>query len=188
MRTRLLVLLFALALCGCNTESPQPQETPTVPPPPEETSPPALASLSLIDSIYAPFFDLPPSYTRSAYADLDGDGEEEKVVLQGMVGEENGEPMWDDGQPWRVYVEEPDGTRTMVFLKWVQLGYADAMLTDAKPNPTLLIEIRSHNGLTLYEVRYDGPQQEQAQELVNSAFHPRSDFEGSPHFSKHFFR
>src|SRR5690606_15712646 len=44
-------------------------------------------------------------YSRSAEADLDGDGAPERVVLMARAEVMDGRPLWDDGQPWQVYVE-----------------------------------------------------------------------------------
>ncbi|MCG0239418.1 MAG: hypothetical protein L6E13_09500 [Firmicutes bacterium] len=95
-------------------------------------------------------------YHQETRADLDGDGAEEKLVVIARVGRPSGgqDYSWDDGQPWNVYVEEPDGTRTYVFADWVQLGQLNVGVTD--DGDVVILELAGA-GWTLYHVDYQGP-------------------------------
>src|SRR5687767_15703880 len=61
-------------------------------------------------------------FERRVLGDFDRDGAQETVVLIANVSKRNGELLWDDGQAWQLYVEEPDRTRTYVMSRIVQLG------------------------------------------------------------------
>lgn len=62
------------------------------------------------------------NYHQSAGADLTGDGIPERVVLMARVELYRGRPAWDDGQPWQVYFETRDRSRTYVYAQRLQLG------------------------------------------------------------------
>lgn len=68
-------------------------------------------------------------YQREATADFDGDGVDERAVLLARAELIDGRPAWADGQPWQVYIEEPDGTCTYVYARCLQLGRLEALLT-----------------------------------------------------------
>ncbi|MFO7172415.1 MAG: hypothetical protein DIU70_005515 [Bacillota bacterium] len=100
-------------------------------------------------------------YHQEVKADLDEDGVEEKLVVIARVGRPPGgqDYSWDDGQPWNVYVEEPDGTRTYVFADWVQLGklvVGVAGTTAGEPQDVAILALEGA-GWTLYHVDYQGP-------------------------------
>lgn len=69
------------------------------------------------------------NYHQSASADLDGDGSPERVVLTARVEMYRGRPAWDDGQPWQVYVETAQGTRTYLYAQRLQLGTLTMRIT-----------------------------------------------------------
>lgn len=97
-------------------------------------------------------------YVRSAAADLDGDGEQERVVVAARVEVRRGEPLWDDGQDWAVFVEEVDGQRTPILLRFVQLGHVEALLTEAGEAPPAVLAVeRTPHSLSVYEAVYRGP-------------------------------
>lgn len=90
-------------------------------------------ALQLIDSTIRPAIagEGGWNYQRSASVDLHGDGLPERVVLTARVELVRGRPAWDDGQPWQVYVESPDGTRSYLYARRLQLGTLDMRVTRA---------------------------------------------------------
>ena len=82
--------------------------------------------------------------------------------LRSLAGRDEvlrGQPLWDDGQPWQVYVEEPTGELTLLFARYVQLGTVTARVTLHEPDLPTAVLIIEHlpDGITLYEVEYRGP-------------------------------
>ncbi|WP_374713578.1 hypothetical protein [Symbiobacterium terraclitae] len=98
-------------------------------------------------------------YHRTLTADLDGDGQEERVSVttNAVWMPDEGEFAWDDGHPWHVYVEEPDGTRTYLFSNWVQLGQLEVILD--REGPGLFIVYKRGGGMVVYRATYEGPGQ-----------------------------
>ena len=85
-----------------------------------------------------------------------------------------GEVGWDDGHPWHVYVDEPDGTRTVIFARWVQLGQLRVMLADDRR--TLILLDEQGAGTAIYQVKYQGPNQFEAVELLSFGIWDRATF------------
>jgi len=116
-------------------------------------------------------------YVRSSSADLDGDGVEERVVLTARAALVRGRPAWDDGQPWQVYVEAADGTRTYVYSRRLQIGTLTARVGHAgagDPAPLYLLE-HLPDSLSLYEVVYQGPGRVEVRERFRDALDPVGD-------------
>jgi hypothetical protein len=115
---RPLTLAIALLLCGCDRNAAPATSGDTAQPDTIATAP------VLVDS------SIPPAiageegwnYHQSADVDLTNDGRPERVVLTARVELYRGRPAWDDGQPWQVYIESPDGGRTYVYAQRLQLG------------------------------------------------------------------
>lgn len=120
-------------------------------------------------------------YVKQASADLDGDGVQERVFLIANAENRRGKPVWDDAQIWQVYIEEPDGKRTYVFSRWVQLGRVEAIMTDAERNerPSVVLVERTPHTFTVYEVRYRRPSDVEVVELVKRPTNARAGFTGS---------
>ena len=99
------------------------------------------------------------NYVQTASSDLDLDGQNEKVILTARVEMIRGRPAWDDGQPWQAYVEEPDGTRTYVFARFVQLGTLSLRLSakEGPDRPAIVLLEQLPDRLSVYEVEYSGP-------------------------------
>ncbi len=73
-------------------------------------------------------------YRATAKSDLNGDGVAELIVMQAKVQKDkDGHYLWDDGQEWAVYIEEPNGVKTLVYAQYVQLGQLEGFLTDLIP-------------------------------------------------------
>ncbi|MQA92094.1 MAG: hypothetical protein GEU90_18025 [Gemmatimonas sp.] len=81
------------------------------------------------------------NFQQSAMADLTGDGTPERVVLTARVEVYRGRPAWDDGQPWQVYVEVADSSRTYLYSQRLQLGTLTMRITQPEPNrlPSILM-------------------------------------------------
>lgn len=96
---------------------------------------------------------------------------EEQAFLIANAAIVNGEPLWDDGQVWQVYIEEATGERTYVFVRFVQLGMVEAKTTEVKAGqaPTILLIEQWPSLFHVYEVQYRGPQAVQVVELVQRA-------------------
>lgn len=99
------------------------------------------------------------NYQQSVAADIDGDGQVERVVIMARVEVIRGRPVWDDGQQWQVYVEEADGSRTTVYARRLQLGMLSVRL-DAQPSgqPHRIVMLEQlPDRLSVYEVQYRSP-------------------------------
>lgn len=153
---RALGALFVFAVCG--VEAPVPQatddesgaETPALP----------LPSVQLVDSTISPAVAGEEGwhYQQSADVDLTGDGNLEHVVLTARVEMYRGRPAWDDGQPWQVYVESQDGTRTYVYAQRLQLGTLTMRVSRGEVNPpTVVLLEHLPDRLRVLEAAYTGP-------------------------------
>lgn len=112
-------------------------------------------------------------FGRSSMVDVDGDGEPERVVVAARAEVVRGQPLWDDGQPWQVYVQESTGEMTLLFARYVQLGSVTARVTLEEPGLPTAVFIIEHlpDGITLYEIEYRGP----GDASVRSHLHRRLD-------------
>lgn len=117
------------------------------------------------------------NYQQTASADLDGDGRIEKVVLIARVELVRGRPAWDDGQPWQAYIEAPDGTRTYVFARFVQLGTLSLRLsaTEGNEHPVVMLLEQLPDRLSVYEVAYSGPGHARVTSPYQRDLDPRGD-------------
>lgn len=167
----------ALALCACAGDAPLPDtdkgaasaKTDSV------TAPPIL----LVDSAIPPAVagEAGWNYQQSAEADLDGDGQLERVVLTAQVELYRGRPAWDDGQPWQVYIETQDGRRTYVFAQRLQLGTLTMRLgsDEGGQTPTVVLLVHLPDKLSVYEVSYSGPGHASVTARFQRDLDPRGD-------------
>jgi hypothetical protein len=123
---RILGLLAIVSGCATETAPPVARGTGA-----GTESAKALQTLQLIDSAIPPAIagEGGWNYERSAAVDLRGDGLPERVVLTARVELVRGRPAWDDGQPWQVYLEAPDRSRTYLYAQRLQLGSLDVRVT-----------------------------------------------------------
>lgn len=159
MSSRLWIAGAALALGACTADLPQPHPDNGAADTTVETLDPRTAGL--IDAAIAPAVagEQGWNFQRSAEVDLTGDGLPERVVLTARVELYRGRPAWDDGQPWQVYVEAPDGTRTYLYAQRLQLGALTMRVgldESGEPAGIVLLE-HLPDRLSLYEMRYRGP-------------------------------
>jgi hypothetical protein len=151
---RSAVLMVAGALLACATEAPI-EEPGTV----AVSAPPAPpASLALIDTAFPPAVagEEGWDFQQSVSGDLDGDGQAERVVLTARVELVRGQPAWDDGQPWQVYVESSTGSRTYLYAQRLQLGTLTMRMTepDSAHLPTVILLEQLPDRLRIIEVSF----------------------------------
>lgn len=95
------------------------------------------------------------AHQKSVRADLDGDGDQETVVLASDVTLSGGRPIWEDGHRWAVFVEE-GGRRTLLYGAFVPNGFVEAALgvrEDGGLVPVIITE-RTPRSLRVLEVAY----------------------------------
>jgi hypothetical protein len=116
-------------------------------------------------------------YFQSVESDLDGDGTPERAVITARVAMMNGRPVWDDGQPWQVYIESSDSTRTYVYARQLQLGTLTMRLTRGEGDTLSTILLIEHlpDVFTLYEAEYGGPGDVQVREQFRRRLDPYGD-------------
>jgi hypothetical protein len=117
------------------------------------------------------------NYSRVAIADLTGDGTPESIVLTARVEMYRGQPAWDDGQPWQVYVEAPDGHRTYLYARRLQLGTLEMRVTasDSVSSATIVLIEHLPDRLTVHEAFYSGADAVTAYTRFERALDPRGD-------------
>jgi hypothetical protein len=185
---RPLLLLLALSAsaasaCSGDGEAGEPAAVEATPYPTVDLVSPRLDDVAIGEPGWA--------HGQTATADLDGDGVPERAIIIANAEDYHGRVLWNDSQIWEVYVEEPDGTRTYVYKRLLQLGSLTARL--ARPEhagpirpgerpepPTILLLEHTPQSFSAYEVRYAGPAQATAVKLTSREFDLRSLFEGTP--------
>jgi hypothetical protein len=126
-------------------------------------------------------------YQQRASADLDGDGARETAVLIADVElDARGQPIWEHGHRWQVYVEERDGTRTYVYARFLPNGKLEADLArpDSGAPPTIVLLEQTPYALGVYEVRYLGPGRATIVGRFERRFEQGGWFIGSPRSSR----
>lgn len=130
-------------------------------------------AVDLVDQNYPPVAKNEPGwdYRQTVAADLDGDGANDTVVVMARVERSPDNPreyLWDDGQPWQVFVESPQGEKTPVYSRWVQIGQLKVLIGEEKDDgkhDLVLLELAGA-GISLYRVEYDGPKQVKSARLA----------------------
>lgn len=117
-----------------------------------------LSSEVLIDDFYELDVASNWRYKASTDADFDGDGDAETLWVFCCVGVFDDEVEFDDGQHWQAYIEEPNGERTYIYSKYIQMGDLDAAIVFSEDTLRKSIILHELNacGVTLYEVQYRG--------------------------------
>ena len=144
-----------------------------------EPAPELRRATNLIDSAYlsAAGDSVGWNYRQTATVDLNGDGSPERVVLTAQVEMMRGRPLWDDGQPWQLYVQAPDGRRTHMFSRYVQLGTLSLRLTqpDSGQSPRIVLLEHLPDRLAIYEGEYKGPGQLTVSTAYERSVDPRGE-------------
>ena len=99
-------------------------------------------------------------YSRRASADLDADGKDESVVLIADVTlDKRGQPLWEDGHRWQMYVEDAKGNRTRMYARFVPNGSVTVRVASPQGGvrPTLVLLEESADHVGVYEFRYNSP-------------------------------
>ena len=122
-------------------------------------------------------------YQQQVSADIDGDGDDETVVLISDVTlDARGQPLWEDGHRWQVYVRERDGTVTRLYARFLPNGKLTADLamppSGAVLGIVLIEQTPSHIGV--YEFRYRGPNSVEVHRRLDRELDMARRFSGSP--------
>ena len=118
-------------------------------------------------------------YRRALDVDLDGDRNVERLVIASDVSlASDGNPLWEDGHRWAVFVEASEG-RTLLYAAFVPNGFVEAAAL--APSDTrvrrVLVQERTPSMLRALEVEYEGPG---AAKLRSGAYYPLGSWiEGS---------
>jgi hypothetical protein len=153
----------AIILCAivgaCTTDNAQVAETDSSAT--ADTLAPAVTSLVLIDST------IPPAvageggwnFQQSLTRDLNADGSAERVVITARVEMYRGQPAWDDGQPWQVYIVDHNGKRTDLYSRRLQLGTLTMRVSrvDASGKASVILLEQLPDRMSVYEVSYLEP-------------------------------
>jgi hypothetical protein len=157
-RAPVLVLIAVSVLYGCKVDAPAPPTT-------DDDSgadirSPTPPSVQLVDSTISPAVAGADGwhYQQSADVDLTGDGNLERVVPTARVELYRGRPAWDDSQPWQVYVESQDGTRTYIYAQRLQLGTLTMRVSRGDSDPVTIVLLEHlPDRLRVFEAQYMGP-------------------------------
>lgn len=165
-----LIVTSALIAISCTNDAPKRTEDADTDRPRDAVSEAAAAEapveaedaspVHLVDSAIAPAVAGADGwfYHKHAEADLDGDGSTERVVLTARVDLYRGRPAWDDGQPWQVYIEAPDGQRTYVYAQRLQLGTLEMRVTSPDDGtPAIVLLEHLPDRVSVYEASYQAP-------------------------------
>lgn len=122
-------------------------------------------------------------YQQQVVADIDGDGDEETVVLISDVTlDAGGRPLWEDGHRWQVYVREQDGRVTRLYARFLPNG---SLTVDLGVPPSgavhgiVLIE-RTPNHIGVYELRYRRPDSVDVYRRLDREIDTARRFTGAP--------
>jgi hypothetical protein len=183
-RLAVAALLLGAAACEPRAPAPPPEHLPAERQPPADGPGEALEAGALID----PSLPLAATgeewgYRQAADADLNGDGNLERVVLAARVETYRGRLAWDDGQPWQLYVEDADGNRTLVFSRYVQLGTLIMRVTRPEEIERAAVVLLEHlpDRMTLYEIHYAAPGAFGVRRIYQRGLDPRGEI-ASPDF------
>lgn len=136
-------------------------------------------AVNLLDPAYPPSIaDESWQYRQSVAFDLDGDGATETVWVIARAGWNGRSFDFDDGQPWQVYVEEPDGKRTYIYSGWVQMGVLQVGVSEDGGKPSVVILQNEALTFALYRVSYGGPGVQKAERIGQAGVNRPT----TPHF------
>jgi hypothetical protein len=95
-------------------------------------------------------------HRRVIETDIDGDAENERVVLASDVEVREGEPLWEDGHRWALLIEDQD-KHTLLYAAFVPMGHVEvAVLTaGSEGRRNILVQERTPQQLRSLEVSYE---------------------------------
>ncbi len=109
-------------------------------------------------------------YQKSVRADLDGDGDQETVILASdvTVQESTGRPIWEDGHRWAVLVED-DGEHTLLYGAFVPNGFVEAALGERESDgiAAVIVAERSPRHFRVYDIVYEAPGEARLRSAAN---------------------
>ena len=123
------------------------------------------------------------AYQQQVVADIDGDGDDDTVVLISDVTlDAAGRPLWEDGHRWQVYVRDGDGRITRLYARFLPNGKLTAELAMPPSGAThgivLIEQTPSHIGV--YEFRYRGPNNVDVYRRLDRELDAMRRFTGAP--------
>lgn len=158
----LLISLWVLQGCGGDSDDPVHEDN---------LKESGLKTAELVDDRYSKATAGDPGweYAVTTAVDLDQDGESETLVLVANVSIHNGRPAWNDGQAWQAYVLESDGERIDLYRQYIQLGKVSLAIAEESENdlPTILLTENTDTHIRMIEIRYNGPDEIRATELLS---------------------
>lgn len=170
----ILALFLALSAASCTIADSGP------PPAARDTSAAALIEARVPEAAAG---DSGWQYVRRAQADLSGDGRaEEVVVLADAALDLRGEPLWEDGHRWQVYVQDASGERTRVYARFLPNGALEVRLGAGVRGapPRLVLLERTPFSLGLYELRYVAPGRAVLEAQLVRQLSANQPFQGAP--------
>jgi hypothetical protein len=178
------ILASALATAGCSQPTPEDAAIArTAAQDRAEAVPDTIADLVQSRVPPAVAGDSGWSYQQQVVADIDGDDDDETVVLISDVGlDAGGQPLWEDGHRWQVYVREADGRITRLYARFLPNGKLTAELTLPPSGSThgiVLIE-QTPQRLGVYEFRYRGPNDVNVYRRLDREVDAMRNFTGAP--------
>ena len=185
MRSRLVALSLVITASACREQSPRPDSDRADSTTAAAAVPAAVVSAGgLIESRIplAAAGDSGWTYQQRVRANLDADGTDETIVLiADVTSDSRGQPLWDDGHRWQVYVEERDGRRTHVYARFLPMGKLTANLSPSDSGGTAIVLLEeTPHWLGAYVIRYQGPGRSTVPERFQQELDRTRSFEGSP--------
>jgi len=181
-RATALATAFALFIVACNRDGAPGGAADSIARISAPPGAPALQAVMLTDSGQAPAVVGTEgwNYSQSTTLDVDGDGQDERVVMMARVEMIRGRPAWDDGQQWQVYVEEADSTHTTVYARFLQLGTLTMRVEAIEGSGQRRIVLLEHlpDQLSVYDVMYRGPQDARAVTAYQRRVDPTGEVAG----------
>jgi hypothetical protein len=176
--------VFALVAAGCSQPTPEDAAIArTAAQDRAEAQPDTVADLIQSRVPAAVAGDSGWRYQQQVVADIDGDDEDETVVLiSDVVLDGAGQPLWEDGHRWQVYVREADGRVTRLYARFLPHGKLTAELAMPPSGAThgivLIEQTPSHIGV--FEFRYRGPARVDVYRRLDRELDAARRFTGSP--------
>ncbi|WP_420126304.1 hypothetical protein [Longimicrobium sp.] len=100
------------------------------------------------------------AYRRELSADLDGDGQPERLVIVSDVEvRPDSVALWEDGHRWAVLAMNSTGAATLLYAAFVPNGFAEAAVLqpDDQGRRRVLVQERTPQQLRSLEIEYHGP-------------------------------
>ena len=115
-------------------------------------------------------------YLKVAHADIDGDGEIERVEILAKIEQfrtkgslDDKDFAWDDSHMWAVRIIEKSGDTTLVYHNMLHMSKLDGYVSKTDP-PSFYLAQSGRGTLTVYEIFYKGPNKVRVEDRVNSKF------------------